>query len=150
MHQRRSGNSIIGIEREEKEIYTRGWMSSSESESDLPDDLSEEFSDSSSETSGQRQPKDIDQPWSYMFEPDEPVWVRAGSTWFYGIIVRPAPYQLAPSGKLKKASWIVDYDGDQQGRFAPLDGVMKPDTGHIRNLLRQKGLKPTQMATVYD
>ncbi|KAI0932919.1 hypothetical protein AcW2_001402 [Taiwanofungus camphoratus] len=94
---------------------------------------SESGSDESREIGSE--PETIDEPWRYTFQPGDCVWVKAGSRWYSGKVRKAVGSSKRPQVTL----YVVIFRGNLKGPFVPEDGVIKPDTPHIRELLRADG-----------
>ncbi|EPQ61371.1 hypothetical protein GLOTRDRAFT_125088 [Gloeophyllum trabeum ATCC 11539] len=97
-------------------------------------------------------PARIDEPWPYSFVDGETVWIsttvrrrseeRAVVRWRPGTVVGSA-YVGNHSGEDSPVTYLVEYHVEEPRRrfrvkqwFCPLEGTIKPDTAHIRLLLK--------------
>ncbi|KAJ7356396.1 hypothetical protein DFH08DRAFT_770441 [Mycena albidolilacea] len=85
------------------------------------------------------QPRHLDDPWVYPFQPNEKVWIRNHDKWIRGKIFPRSVPKVGSSDNL--TYWNVLYQ-DSFGHklrkyFAPLMGELKPDTPAVRSLLRE-------------
>lgn len=84
-------------------------------------------------------PSDIDDPWPYTFHPGDTVWVRTvGGNWHSGRVTG----QTTRKGQTREKEGLfypVVFNEKLRKYFAPLNGEIKPDTFHIRRLLKDAG-----------
>jgi len=100
----------------------------------------ERWSDGDSDfTLSEPQPADIDDPWPYTFQTGDHVWVRTvGGNWHSGRVTS----QTTRKGQTREKEGLlypVIFNEKLRKYFAPLNGEIKPDTPHIRRLLKEAG-----------
>ncbi|KAF8897973.1 hypothetical protein CPB85DRAFT_1229335 [Mucidula mucida] len=84
-------------------------------------------------------PQRIDEPWPYMFQPGDSVWIRtAGGNWHRGRVSA----QTARKGVISRQGFFYSVVFNERLRkyFAPLNGDIKPDSRHTRELLEGAGV----------
>lgn len=104
------------------------------------DDADDE--DVESEDGSDFEPRDLDEPCDYAFKFRDLVWVRSmGGSWHQGRISSSrTKTSHTRSGMGTYYSVKFHMDGTHiQKDFAPLNGDIKPDTIHIRSLLKAGG-----------
>ncbi|KAJ7447870.1 hypothetical protein B0H11DRAFT_2081838 [Mycena galericulata] len=84
-------------------------------------------------------PRHLDEPWEYIFQPNDRVWIRNHDKWIKGRIFPRSVPKMGSSDDI--TYWNVLYQ-DSFGHklrkyFAPLLGELKPDTSAVRSLLRE-------------
>ncbi|KAF7340316.1 hypothetical protein MVEN_01950700 [Mycena venus] len=109
-----------------------------------PEDFDEDMNSDDDENSAplaHEQPRHLDDPWMYAFQPNEKVWIRNHDKWIPGQIFPRSVPKVGSSDSL--TYWNVLYQdsfGHKLRRyFAPLMGELKPDTPTVRKLLREAG-----------
>ncbi|KAG0707231.1 hypothetical protein DFH29DRAFT_897766 [Suillus ampliporus] len=84
----------------------------------------------------QSRPSSFHQPWPYRFQRGDRVWVRSTDYyWHLGTVSSSQPV----AGRTMTGDglfWRIDYDRNKRRWVAPLDGEVKPDTEHTRQLLK--------------
>ncbi|KAF7367644.1 hypothetical protein MSAN_00828000 [Mycena sanguinolenta] len=85
------------------------------------------------------QPRSLDDPWAFPFQPSQKVWIRNHDKWIPGRIFPRSVPKVGLSDN--HTYWNVLYQ-DSFGHklrkyFAPLLGELKPDTPAVRKLLRE-------------
>ncbi|KAJ6509119.1 hypothetical protein DFH09DRAFT_1199177 [Mycena vulgaris] len=85
------------------------------------------------------EPRHLDDPFAYSFQPNDRVWIRNHDKWIEGRIFPRSVPKLGSSDQ-NLTYWNVLYQ-DSFGHklrkyFAPLLGELKPDTDGVRDLLR--------------
>ncbi|KAG5643006.1 hypothetical protein DXG03_001785 [Asterophora parasitica] len=95
----------------------------------------------SDSTLAELQPTDIDESWEYTFHPHDTVWVRTvGGNWHIGRVSG----LTTRKGKTRQKEGLfypVLFNKDKIRKyFAPLNGDIKPNNHHIRNLLKEAGV----------
>ncbi|KAJ8590898.1 hypothetical protein M405DRAFT_860965 [Rhizopogon salebrosus TDB-379] len=90
-------------------------------------------------THQESQPDAFDEPWPYRFQHGDCVWVRStGYEWYPGKVSgQPKVGQTMTGDGL---FWPVTFDGNKRKYAAPLNGELKPDTPHTRQLLEEAGI----------
>ncbi|KAK0207858.1 hypothetical protein DFS33DRAFT_387452 [Desarmillaria ectypa] len=85
------------------------------------------------------QPSDLDEPWPYMFQAGDRVWIRtAGGNWHPGKVSG----QTTRKGQTREKEGLfypVVFNEKLRKYFAPLNGEIKPNNRHIRCLLADAG-----------
>ncbi|EMD41508.1 hypothetical protein CERSUDRAFT_101944 [Gelatoporia subvermispora B] len=104
-----------------------------DNESDI---YSESEGDSETDDDSDFRPEGLDQAWDYSFKRKQNVWVMRSNRWWYGHVVR---IKTDSSWSQDGVHYLVQYGGRFRAWFSPLEGVMKPNTRYIRQLLRGKG-----------
>ncbi|KAJ3864675.1 hypothetical protein EV359DRAFT_40522 [Lentinula novae-zelandiae] len=116
---RNPGNPLHPVSPEELESWSDGGDSESTLNETLPDDL--------------------DEPWPYTFHKGQAVWIRtSGGNWHSGRVSS----ETTRKGNTRKKEGLfypVKFDGNLRKYFAPQNGEIKPDTSHIRGLLKKGG-----------
>ncbi|KAH7884045.1 hypothetical protein F5I97DRAFT_1640731 [Phlebopus sp. FC_14] len=91
-------------------------------------------------------PDELDEPWPYRFKSGDAVWVRTGGDehWYHAKVVGQPK-----AGKTRQDDglyWLAEYHHNRRVRnwFAPLNGDIKPDTPHTRQLLEDAGWLNTE------
>ncbi|KAG7450914.1 uncharacterized protein BT62DRAFT_544174 [Guyanagaster necrorhizus] len=105
-----------------------------------PEELDAWNSGSDSENDpNEPQPSDLDEPWPYMFQAGDRVWIRtAGGNWHAGRVSG----QTTRKGETREKEGLfypVVFSDKLRKYFAPLNGEIKPDNRHIRCLLADAG-----------
>ncbi|KIM81794.1 hypothetical protein PILCRDRAFT_8462 [Piloderma croceum F 1598] len=86
------------------------------------------------------QPEDIEQPWSYVFQRGDNVWIKLCGKWFPGRIWGHRVLKgLAQDRQTECLYFCVYFWGKARKFVSPLNGDVKPDTAHIRKLLKDAG-----------
>ncbi|KAG0703504.1 hypothetical protein DFH29DRAFT_916669 [Suillus ampliporus] len=85
------------------------------------------------------EPDAFDEPWPYRFQHGDCVWVRStGYYWYLGKVSgQPKVGQTMMGDGL---FWSVMYHRNKRRYVAPLNGEVKPDTPHTRQLLEEAGI----------
>ncbi|OAX40484.1 hypothetical protein K503DRAFT_768542 [Rhizopogon vinicolor AM-OR11-026] len=85
------------------------------------------------------EPDAFDEPWPYRFQHGDCVWVRCtGYDWYLGKVSgQPKVGQTMMGDGL---FWPVTFDGNKRKYSAPLNGELKPDTPHTKQLLEEAGI----------
>ncbi|KIY44162.1 hypothetical protein FISHEDRAFT_12026, partial [Fistulina hepatica ATCC 64428] len=88
----------------------------------------------------EHQPAELDDSWPYIFHTGDRVWARMpDGDWRSGTVV--AATRCGPTRQKEGLHFGVVFDGSKKPRFfAPLNGELKADTPHIRQLLEDSGL----------
>ncbi|KAK0197919.1 hypothetical protein F5146DRAFT_1017467 [Armillaria mellea] len=85
-----------------------------------------------------RAPSDIDEPWPYMFQAGDRVWIRtAGGIWHPGKVCGQT--RKGQTREKEGLFYPVVFNEKLRKYFAPLNGEIKPNTRHIRGLLAEAG-----------
>ncbi|KAF8236953.1 hypothetical protein L208DRAFT_1249859 [Tricholoma matsutake] len=96
-------------------------------------------SDNSDATLSDPQPVDLEEPWPYTFRAGDIVWVRTvGGNWHSGRVTA----QTTRKGQTREKEGLfypVIFNDKLRKYFAPLNGEIKPDTIHVRHLLKDAG-----------
>jgi len=96
-------------------------------------------SESSDATLSDPQPEELDEGWPYTFRPGEKVWIRTvGGNWYPGRVSG----QTTRKGQTRQKEGLfypVIFNEKLRKYFAPLNGEIKPDTPHVRKLLKAAG-----------
>ncbi|KAG6902014.1 hypothetical protein C0995_005662 [Termitomyces sp. Mi166 len=99
------------------------------------------WSDNDSDTTlSEPLPLELDEAWSYTFQPGESVWIRTqGGNWRQGRVTGQTT-RRGPTRQSKEGLYYpVVFDGKIRKYFAPLNGEIKPDTLHTQRLLKEAG-----------
>ncbi|KAG2139663.1 hypothetical protein DEU56DRAFT_799342 [Suillus clintonianus] len=85
------------------------------------------------------QPDDFDDPWPYRFQHGDCVWIHStGYEWYQGKIVGQP--KVGRTMKGEGLFWLVTYNRNMRRYAAPLNGELKPDTPHIKQMLEEAGV----------
>jgi len=85
---------------------------------------------------------DLDEEYDFSPKPGDSVWVKSKSdieTWYQGVVLKGTRSGTVRQGK-QGIFYSVRYRHNLRRYFAPLLGDIKPDTPHVRRLLKQAGL----------
>ncbi|KAJ7139229.1 hypothetical protein C8R44DRAFT_867395 [Mycena epipterygia] len=124
-------------------------------EPDYDDDDMDSDGDENNAALAHYEPRHLEDPWAYTFQPNDPVWVRNHDKWIKGTIF-PHSKPKVGSRNVRISSpliiftttpnlvyWNVQYQdsfGHKLRRnYAPLLGEIKPDTSAVRSLLLKAG-----------
>ncbi|KIY65258.1 hypothetical protein CYLTODRAFT_424499 [Cylindrobasidium torrendii FP15055 ss-10] len=99
--------------------------------------------ESSESESDEPEPASIDEPWAYNFRPGDRVWIRtAGGHWYRGRVSG----QQTRKGSIQQRTtasegffYSVVFNDKLRKYFAPMNGDIKPDNRHTRQLLARAG-----------
>ncbi|KAA1468317.1 hypothetical protein DENSPDRAFT_744955, partial [Dentipellis sp. KUC8613] len=84
---------------------------------------------------GHTEPRDINEPWPYVFKSGDAVWVRSKTgTWYYGRVLGKY-VRKGQTRENENTLYSVIYRRCVRRCFAPMLGEIKPDTPHTRHLL---------------
>ncbi|KAG5338244.1 hypothetical protein E4T56_gene18073 [Termitomyces sp. T112] len=98
------------------------------------------WSDDSDSTLSEPLPLELDEAWSYSFQPGENVWVKTtGGNWRQGRVTGQTTRKGATRQSKEGLYYPVVFDGKIRKYFAPLNGEIKPDTLHTHRLLKEAG-----------
>jgi len=85
------------------------------------------------------QPKDIEEPWPYLFRRGDNVWIKLCGKWFPGRIWGHRVLKGPIQGQMEGLYFCVYFWGKARKFVSPLNGDVKPDTVHTRKLLKEAG-----------
>jgi len=104
-----------------------------------PEEVHSWSDDDSDATLSDPQPVDLDEPWPYTFRAGDVVWVRTvGGNWHSGKVTG----QTTRKGQTREKEGLfypVVFNDKLRKYFAPLNGEIKPDTIHVRHMLKDAG-----------
>jgi len=86
------------------------------------------------------QPKDIEEPWPYVFRRGDNVWIKICGKWFPGRIWGHRVLKGPTHDRQTEGLYFCVYFWGKARKFvSPLNGDVKPDTVHIHKLLKDAG-----------
>ncbi|KAJ7612574.1 hypothetical protein FB45DRAFT_866728 [Roridomyces roridus] len=83
-------------------------------------------------------PRHLDEPWAYVFQPNDRVWIRNHEKWIHGRIFPRSVPKLGSHDNLTYYNVLYQDSFGHKLRkyFSPLLGELKPDTSAVRSLLK--------------
>lgn len=101
------------------------------------------FSDRDSESDSSyddAQPKGIEEPWPYVFQRGDNVWIKLCGKWFPGRIWGHRVLKGPTKDRQTEGLYFCVYFWGKARKFvSPLNGDVKPDTVHTRKLMKEAG-----------
>ncbi|KAJ7020221.1 hypothetical protein C8F04DRAFT_1272045 [Mycena alexandri] len=117
---------------------SKPWRGASAPKPDIDDDMASD-NDENNPPAVHGQPRHLDEPWAYTFQPNDRVWIRNHGKWIKGSIFPGSIPKVGSNDNLTYFSVVYrdNYGHKLRKYFAPLLGELKPDTAAVQSLLRE-------------